>query len=247
MAKFGKRKFHRGPLPFQYVFLITFICFAFSTAAGLWLINKGITPTLIQFAEAKTNEVGTLVINKAINKKIANVMDVNDIMVEYGDGGFGYNTEVINRIQTEITDYAQSSLNEAEKGRLENLQSLTDVEINEGESQKEDGIVYEVPLGQATNNALLANLGPKVPVRFNMIGYVSSNIKEEVKPWGINNAMVKVYIHLEVNVQTIVPFATKSGTIQQDVLVAMGVVKGDVPQFFNSGGDSSPSIELPTQ
>ena len=119
------------------------------------------------------------------------------------------------------------------------------MEIDEEKSEGAEGIVYSVPLGQATNNALLGNLGPKIPVRFNAVGDVESDVKTKVEEFGINNALVKVYIHIKVNVQIIIPFPTKTKTIEQNVLVAMGIMKGDVPQFYNNSGDSAPSIEVP--
>jgi sporulation protein YunB len=249
LIKTKKYKPRRGPLPFRYVFLLTFVFFMFSTAGGLWIINEGLKPTLVSYAETQTSRIGTLVINKAVSKKIANVMDINEVTQETDapDGGRGYrkfNTEIITRVQNEIVNLVQLNLKEAERGNLKDLEFLTEVEIDE-DGTEEEGIVFSVPLGQATNNALLGNLGPKIPVRFNAIGDVVSDVKTDVEEFGINNALVKVYIHVQVNVQIIIPFATKTQTIEQDVLVAMGLMEGEVPQFFNSGGDSAPSIEVP--
>ncbi|SIG88896.1 sporulation protein YunB [Mycobacteroides abscessus subsp. abscessus] len=57
---------------------------------------------------------------------------------------------------------------------------------------------------------------------------------------------VEVLVRLDVQVQIIIPFATKIITVQEDVPVAIGIIPGDVPQFYNGGGgDSAPSIELP--
>ncbi|OXS61377.1 sporulation protein YunB [Bacillus sp. V-88] len=253
MSKFKTYKPRRGgPLPFRHVMIITFLFFMISTGFGLWIINKGLKPTLLAYAETQTSRIGTLVINKAINKKIADVLDISDITeeVKNQDGdivSFKYNTQTINRVQAEITNLVQQNLQEAEAGNIENLEFLTEVEIDEGKSKTSKGITYSVPLGQATNNVLLGNLGPKIPIRFHSIGDVRSDVKTTVEQFGINNAVVKVFVELEVNVQIIIPFATKTETIKQDILVAMGTVHLDVPQFYNNGGGaSSPSIEFPT-
>jgi sporulation protein YunB len=233
-------------LPFRYVFLLSFVFFMFSTAGGLWMINAGIKPTLTAYAETQTEKIGTMVINKAITKKIANGIDVDKLMEGISsEDGIQYNTEIINRVQSEITNLVQLNLKEAERGNLEELEFLTDVEIDEEQSGKSDGIVYSVPLGQATNNALLANLGPQIPIRFNAIGAVQSNLKTDVESFGINNAIVKVFVQLKVDVQIIIPFATETTSIEQEVLIAMREFKGEVPQFYNNGGESSPSIEVP--
>lgn len=217
----------------------------FSTAGSLWLINAGIKPTLTAFAETQTKQIATKVINKAITKKIANGIDVENLIKEDSSDDAQYNAEIINRIQSEITNLVQLNIKEAERGNLQELEFLTDVEINEEETGKSDGIVFSVPLGQATNNALLANLGPQIPIRFNAIGAVQTDLKTNVEDFGINNALVKVYVHLKVDIKIIIPFETKTTTIEQDILVAMKEFKGDVPQFYNNGGEASPSIEVP--
>ena len=45
---------------------------------------------------------------------------------------------------------------------------------------------FLVPLGRVTDNALLGNLGPSVPIEFLVIGDVESDIKTKVVEFGIN-------------------------------------------------------------
>ncbi|WP_338750978.1 sporulation protein YunB [Bacillus sp. FJAT-52991] len=251
MAAQRKWKSRRGPLPLRYVMLITLILFSFSTAFSLWMINKNIKPTLIGYAKTETRKIASMVISKAVNKKMVNVMDINDV-IETDPGPPSItklNTEIINRVLAETTNLVQLNLKEAEKGNLEVLELISDVEIENEGTKNMEGIVYYIPLGQVTNNALLGNLGPQIPIRFHAVGDVSSNVKTKVKPYGINNAYVEVFIELEVNVQIIVPFATEYSTVKQDIPVAMGLIKGEVPNFYNGGGGggsgANPSFELP--
>jgi sporulation protein YunB len=247
LAKIGGRLPRKGPLPFRYVFLLTFVFFMFSTAAGIWIINKGLEPTLMSYADSQTRKIASLVINNAINKKITNVMDLEEMFVKSGDGSvITINTEKLNRVKAEVTEMVQDNIKKAEQGDLSALESFTDIEIETKGSKKQDGIIYYVPLGQATNNALLGNLGPRIPVKFNSVGSVTSNVIRKSEDHGINNVLVEVFVRLDVQVQIIIPFATKVIHVQEDVPVAMGVIPGDVPQFYNGGGgDSAPSIELP--
>jgi len=251
LPKFRGPKPRRGPLPLRYVFLITFVFFIISTVGSLWVINNGLKPTLVSYAESQTRKIATMVISKAINKKIANSIEMNDIIEtvpdESGNGSTvtKFNTEIINRVLAETTNLVQLNLKEAERGNLQALELLSDVEIDSERTRNSEGIVYTVPLGQATNNALLGNLGPKIPVRFNAIGSVASDVKTNVKPYGINNAFVEVSVQVKVDVQIIIPFATKVTTIKQDIPVASAMIRGEVPQFYNNGGDTSPSIEVP--
>lgn len=244
------RSFRRGPLPYRYVFLLTFIFFIFSTAAGMWMINKGITPTLMSFAESQTRKIASVVITKAVIKKTVNVKDINDIMEEIpGKNGkassYNMKTEVINRALAETTLEVEKNIKMAEKGDLSALEQLSDVKIETNKPKDLEGIIWYVPLGQASNITLLGNLGPKIPVRFNAIGNVHPDVKTTVKPMGINNTWIDIAIHLEVSIQIITPFDTKITKLSQNIPVAAGLIQGEVPQFYNGGGSSSPSFELP--
>jgi sporulation protein YunB len=133
----------------------------------------------------------------------------------------------------------------AEKGDLSALEQLSDVKIETNKPKDLEGIIWYVPLGQASNITLLGNLGPKIPVRFNAIGNVHPDVKTTVKPMGINNTWIDIAIHLEVSIQIITPFDTKITKLSQNIPVAAGLIQGEVPQFYNGGGSSSPSFELP--
>ncbi|GAA0326794.1 sporulation protein YunB [Bacillus carboniphilus] len=250
MRKFSVKKPKKGPLPLRHVFIITFIFFIITTFFSFWLIDKGLTPTLMSYAEVKTKQIGTMVITKAVNKKIANSIELSDVVVQVeGDSSKVFNMEIINRVGTEVTSLIDSNLNRAESGDLSSLQSLTDVEIELEESGTSEGIVFLVPLGQATNNALFGNLGPKIPIRFHAVGNVQTNPRIETQEYGINNATHVVYIDITVNIQIIMPFQTKMTAIQQSVPIGWTTDPGEVPQFYgpsNGREGAGPSIELPT-
>ncbi|WP_249664365.1 sporulation protein YunB, partial [Lysinibacillus sp. D4B1_S16] len=75
---------------------------------------------------------------------------------------------------------------------------------------------------------------PKIPIRFHVIGNVHSNVTSSIQEFGINSAYVEVGIHLEVNVQIIVPLASKSSTVAQDIPGAMWLTRGPVPDSYTN-------------
>ena len=79
-------------------------------------------------------------------------------------------------------------LEQAENGDLTHLPNLENVEYDVGKMEAGDGIVFFVPIGQALNLPLLGNLGPKIPIRFHIIGNVQSNVISTIREFGINNA-----------------------------------------------------------
>lgn len=209
-----------------------------------------LTPTFIQYAEVQTQKIASHVISQAISTRIANVLDVNDI-IEHVPSDTStmvttkFNTEIINRVLADTRNLVELHLAQAEAGNTENLPMSDSIEYDPEVMKERGGIVFFVPVGQATNIPLLGNFGPKIPIRFHVIGDVQANVVTSLEEFGINNAYIEVNILLRVNVQIIVPLATKSSVIEQKIPVAIGLVQGAVPHIFNRGDGTSPSIEVP--
>lgn len=237
-------------MPFRYVMLMSLVFFIFSTTSGLWIVNLGIKPTLVSWAESQTKKIAPMVINKAVKEVIPNVKNIDEVMVTVPNGAGGtttkFDTVTITKIMSDISSNVQRNLREAEKGNLQFLVEEANIDVDVEMMGEGDGIVYSVPLGQATDNAILGNLGPRIPVRFTPIGDVRTTIKTDVEPYGINNAVITVLIHIEVNVQVIIPFATSVAVVEQEIPIALGSLEGNVPQFYNGSGGTNPSIQLPT-
>ena len=213
------------------------------------MVNAGIKPTLMRYAESQTRKIAEMVISQALSQTGDPDIDIRQIVITdtnpNGTTTRTFNSEKIKQILADTTHSVQKNLREAEKGNLHLLELDPEIEWPEKKPGSPEGILYSVPLGQATNNALLGNLGPKIPVSFKPIGDVKSTVNTKVEPYGINNVFVEVSIHLRVNVQIIIPFATKVTTIEQDIPVVMGYFEGQVPQFYNHGGSAGPSIQVP--
>ena len=232
-----KRKLLPLLLPALLIGIILFIYF----------INAKLTPIYVLYAEVQTQKIAAHVINKAINSRTANVLDINDIIVNVPNDSKGmvkFNTEIINRVLAETHGLVESHLRQAEAGNLSVLPS-DEIEFDPQAMESEGAIVFFVPLAQAANIPLLGNLGPKIPIRFHVIGDVQATIDKEISEFGINNAVVEVNILLTVNVQIIVPLATKKSVVTQKIPVAMGLIQSPVPQIYTTGGGNPPSVEVP--
>ncbi|UCZ52223.1 sporulation protein YunB [Bacillus shivajii] len=251
MFRIKKRK--RGPLPFRYVFLISLLVFSLLTVQGLIIIEQGIRPTLMAIAKTETQRIGTLAINDALSKKIIDDMDMNELVeFQYDANGnlqtFQVNTALSNKIMRDTVKRVQDFLNDIEHGRVQDYSLPTDVDLErEGATFAEDGIIHTIPLGQATNNALLAHLGPRVPIRLSAIGDVKADVKEEYVNLGINNTYISISVEIEADVKVVIPFATDEEVVQTSIPIVTVWLSGEVPQFYSSGGSSgmAPAIITP--
>ncbi|KAA0545349.1 sporulation protein YunB [Bacillus sp. BGMRC 2118] len=256
MAKFRgigppKVKKGKGPLPFRYVFLLSIVMFMFSTAVGLIVVNEGIEPVLQDFANNETKRVATLAINKAVNQKVAEGLDVRELFITKENTSqeitmVNVDNAMVAKVQSETTTAVQKYLKLAEEGKIEQLEVLTEIEIEKSRDSVEQGIIREIPLGQATNMAILGNLGPKVPISFTTVGQVESDVIHKIEEFGINNFRILVLVKIEVSVQVIVPFSTKITTVKNTIPIGDVILPGKVPEFYNgsSGDGVSPSIEI---
>lgn len=234
------------------LFPIILISIVIAVIYLFYTVNQRLTPIYLQYAEVQTEKIASHVISEAITERISNVLDVNDVIqhvpTENSDQvTVKYNTEVINRILADVRTTVDENLDEIAKGNVDILPLAEDIQYDSTQMQAQGGVVFFVSLGQVTNMPLLGNLGPKIPIRFHIIGDAQANVVPYIKEFGINNAYVEVNIILKVQVKIVVPLATKTAFVEQTIPVAIGLVQGPVPQVYSSGEGGTPSIEVPLQ
>lgn len=230
--KFRKYKFGKKEKIMFIIFLMIISIFF-----ALYIINKKITPILMTYATKKSKTIANIVITQAVNDNIFKDMNKEDLFIETKDekgnvSSTNFNPVIINTILNKVTFCVQDYLEKLESGRINEL-NLSNNIMNEYDLKtSKQGVIYEIPSGVIFNNALLSNLGPKVPVKININGDVISSIKTDVTDYGINNALIKVTINVKVYIQVVIPFKTKEVVVETDIPVIMQLVKGEVPSYY---------------
>lgn len=207
------------------------------TYQSLNIINKHIEPSLVKIAETKAREFASQAVNKAISQNVSENIDVEDLIIVHNNGGevgYSFNPRVYNRVISEATTRVQRYLDLLESGNIEELEAFK--EFNSGNSKKHQGLIYEIPIGMATNNSLFSNLGPKVPVRFEIIGDVTANIDTKIRETGINNTFLEIYVKTHVQMSVIIPLIAKDINVINSVKIGDLFLPGKVPQYYNGGG-----------
>ncbi len=223
---------------------------------SILIVDKGITPVLMRIAIPKTEEFATRTINAAV-KSTENI-SFDDLMdVQMDNNGnvaiMGWNSTAVNRALRIATNKAEYFLYGMNKGETLDTDDpeLDPIEYGDtpGELANQDPTVVEIPIGQATGVTILSNLGPKIPVHFEIVGSIQSDVTYETREIGLNGALIQIFIPVTVNVQIVVPFTTETTTISTRVYVDSRVIMGDVPEFYNRGGGESsgdgPNISIP--
>lgn len=247
-----RRKFSvRRPPSARSILLLTAILFFVIIFFTIWIIDRGIKPTLMNIAEEKTIEFATRTINSAV-KSTENISfeDLVDINVDNNGNvsTLGWNSAAVNRALRTATDRAEYFLYGMNKGETLDIDDpdLKPIEFGDsvGDLAAKDPTVVEIPIGQATGNTILANLGPKIPVHFEIVGSLRSDVVHDIKEFGVNAALVEIYIPVTVNVQIVIPFSTSVSEVSTRVFIDSRLIMGGVPEFYSEGA-GGPSISIP--
>lgn len=108
------------------------------------------------------------------------------------------------------------------------------------------GYKLDVPIGFVSNNVLLRNLGPKIPIKVELGDVALGNVETVIKEFGINNVLIELHLKVSINVSVLYPFDTFTTSSSYDTLIASKIVNGVVPDFYNGVINSkSDSINLP--
>lgn len=163
-------------------------------------INNKVSPLLLDYAEIESKKLSSIIVSKAINHEVAKELTVENLfIITKTDEGeirtIDFNPVLVNQILLKATTAVQTNLKYLEDGDIDKLELGDNTLINYDPDNLREGIFYKVPTGIIFNNALLANLGPKIPVRFSLIGDIIANVITNVTNYGINNALIDAKIH----------------------------------------------------
>jgi sporulation protein YunB len=208
----------------------------FSTVQMYYYVESHLRPTFVKIAEVESKKMASEAINDSIAKKISEEANYSKLvnLTQRQDGKLtaGYfDLQEATKIQYRLTSHIQEELHHLEEEQI------------------------EVPIGVAFDNVILASLSPNVPVRVAPVGHVQSQVGYETKEVGINQTVHVLYLDIQVEVEVIVPFATRPSELHTKVPIAYLVMVGDVPQMVynskgetvgsSSGGNSLPPLQLP--
>lgn len=229
--------------------LITILIFLSLSVSFFFIIylSKKINPIFMSYAESETRKLMTLVINKSLTKELTLKDEIDNIYHITKSNNediqiIDFDSKEVTKFLNNITNLIQNNLKAIEEGNID----LIDLEENTLDKYDKDllkkGIIYEIPILAATNSSLLSNIGPRVPVRFYLIGDVTSNVETEVKEYGINNALVKLSIRINVSGRVNLPFVSENVTVDMVIPVSMKIIQGKIPEFYLDGFKSTSNL-----
>lgn len=211
--------------------LLTILFVTFFTWFTLWFFNKKLVPLLVNYATIEIERIVNLVINNASTNEAISLLeqdqlitivqnDNNDIQAVY------FNSILVNKFLNVITDSIQNDLIKVSGGDMSSVN---------GYESHNNGVVFYVPLGVLTGNLLLSEVGPKIPIRLQLLGYINSNIETNIKEYGINNVLMEMYIQIDTKSRVVLPFASKDIVVVNKIPVSYKLIQGNIPEYYQNG------------
>jgi sporulation protein YunB len=231
--------------------IVVIILLFLSIIMTLYFINKKLSPLLLDYAELETAKLANLIINQAVSKEIVNNIDIDKLfsMIQNKEGEIqtiDFNPIIVNNVLNAATTAVQNNLKALEQGNIDLIELNEGTLANYDKNKLKKGIIFEIPLVVVTSNAFLSNLGPRVPVKLNLIGTVASNVDTKISEYGINNALIEVFIKIDVTEKINLPLSSKNTTVSSNIPVAMKIMQGKIPSYYSDGmSQSSPIFTLP--
>lgn len=205
------------------------------------ILSNKIGPVYLDIAEKEVKKLVILVINNSINDDVINEIGNNELfdIVKNNNNEIvliDYNSMNVNKYLALVVRKVSNNLDLIENGKY-NLLSF-DLEGYDNKLLNK-GIIANIPFGSLLGLNLLSNVGPRVPVKFNLIKDVSGGIDTKISEYGINNAYMEVLVKVKVNVNINLLFLSRTINIECSVPISMKIIQGNIPNFYTGGINST--------
>lgn len=107
------------------------------------------------------------------------------------------------------------------------------------EFEREENSTFKIPIGSFFGSKLFSGRGPKVNIKMQIVGDLDTDLRSEFTSAGINQTLHRIYLEIKCNVVILTPFETIEQKISNQVLLAEGVIVGEIPNsYYNLEGIS---------
>ena len=223
-------------IKFHYILIFIIILTLLLSFLFIHRFNKKISPKMVGIVENKINKLSNDIIMDSFNKKLINNHDINNILKLTKNK----NDEII------AVDFDLEKAYQVSMTLTQNIKkSLNNLEFFEDEIlkyPKKDGYILLLPVGVASSNSYFANLGPKIPVKISFIGNLVTGLKTKVKDYGINSALIEVYIKVSLSEEILIPYVKKKINNNCEILLSSQIVEGVVPSIYNGLLENNSSL-----
>lgn len=192
---------------------------------------RNISENIINISESEITRVTYSFITNRINHDLITKEDLNNILVITKNKNdeilyVDFNLDIAYKVLDNVSEVMTSSFRDLEQGNI-NISYYDDF------SHKTNSLILSIPFGSTLNNMFLYNMGPKIPVKVNFNSTILTNLETKITNYGLNNALVEVFVYIECNNEIMAPFKLKNMNFKYKSIIASMMIEGSVPDFYN--------------
>ena len=176
----------------------------------MYFFNKNILPAVLAMGEENLRREATTIINETALEIYSKDFDYNNmIIIEKDNEG---NITLL-RADTVKLNYLASKLILASNRKIGELEEVG----------------MKIPLGYITKNLVFYNLGPKINIKMNQIGNITSSYESIFESAGINQTRHKIYLNVNMKMRMVVPLNSKDVDIACQIPISETIIVGKIP------------------
>lgn len=223
------------------ILFIVFFCIFLNSIILFNIYSKNTSDKIILLVNQKLDKIISqfftdLITDDVINKEsVSNILDIT----KNNEGeilAVNYNLEKTYKVLTNVSDILKVGLSDLENGKID--VKIYDKFLDNGKNS----LIINVPLFLGSNNIFLNKIGPYIPVAIDFNETLLTNIKTKVTNYGFNNALLEIYIIVEMQKLIITPLIQDEKKFTYDILIGAIVVNGSVPEFYGDNYESASGI-----
>lgn len=96
------------------------------------------------------------------------------------------------------------------------------------------GLIATIRLGLLTDNPFLANVEPKINLKYKTISAITSTVEENIENYGVNHVMVSLKIVIKIRLMVLFPFYNEEFSHEYDYPLVMEVIGCEVPNWYQN-------------
>ncbi|MDD5836261.1 MAG: sporulation protein YunB [bacterium] len=191
------------------------------------ILGNRLTPKIINIVKNNVTYYDNLLVEEYLDTKVlsSNLIDeVIELIKNKNEEIVGIDYKIGSSYK--ISQSISSSLNLAKEKK-------DYTSYNTYAKNKNGVMILSYPVGLASDNIFLQNLGYKIPVRLELNSNVLTGLKTKVTNYGINNALVELYLKVSFTSNIVYFSLDEKIDSNYEILLAAKMVMGNVPSYLN--------------
>jgi len=204
--------------------------------------NTKITPKILNIAKISINKLNEVILTQYRVSDMYEEINLNDVITIEKNK----NDEIINvDFKLKVAYDALSTITSYLHTELENVSMRKNIlkYYDEDLSMDLESIILSVPIGITSTGVYFSNLGPRIPVKIDYMGYMSSSLRIKLEEYGINSVLISLYIDCVITNEFIIPSLEENVTNNCSILISSKLIQGKVPEYYGNGYEVKSNIK----